>query len=138
KIGQHASVRFLGYGEQLYGASIAKILPTADVETQRYLVHLNVDLDPAALVPGLTGEVGIIVGERDNALRIPRRALFGNNVFVVSGNRVQVRQIKVGFTSLTMVEVLEGLEEGDLVIVERIDTFRDGDRVRTRFEPVRN
>jgi RND family efflux transporter MFP subunit len=132
--GQKASVRFLGYGGQLYGANVAKILPTADVETQRYIVHLNVDLDPVALVPGITGEVSIVVGERDNALVIPRRALFGNNVFVVNRNTVNIRQVKVGFTSLNVVEVLEGVEEGELVIVDRLDTFRDGDRVRTRFQ----
>jgi RND family efflux transporter MFP subunit len=134
KPGQKASVRFLGYGAQLYGASVAKILPTADVETQRYVVFLNVDLDPVALVPGITGEVSIVVGERENALVIPRRALFGNNVFVVSNNTVDVRQVKVGYTSLNYVEILDGLQEGDLVIVDRLDTFRSGDRVRTRFQ----
>ncbi len=132
--GQKASVRFLGYGAQLYGASVAKILPTADVETQRYIVYLNVDLDPVALVPGITGEVSIVVGERENALIIPRRALFGTNVFVVNRNTVSMREVKVGYTALNFVEVLEGLEEGDLVIVDRIDTFRDGDKVRTRFQ----
>jgi RND family efflux transporter MFP subunit len=132
--GQKASVRFLGYGGQLYGANVAKILPTADQETQRYIVYLNVDLDPVALVPGITGEVSIVVGERDNTLVIPRRALYGNNVFVVARNLVEIRQVTVGFTALNFVEILEGLEEGDLVIVDRLDSFRSGDRVRTRFE----
>jgi RND family efflux transporter MFP subunit len=132
RVGQHASVRFLGYGPQLYGASVIKRLPTADVETQRYIVHLNVDLDPAALVPGITGEVSILVGERENALVIPRRALFGTNVFVVQNNVVRMRQVRTGFTSMHVVEILEGLQEGDLVIIDRLDQFRDGDRVRPR------
>lgn len=131
RIGQPASVRFLGYGVQLYEATVTKILPTADPETQRYIVHLEVDLALEQLVPGLTGEVSIVVGARDHALNIPRRALFGNHVWAVRGGVVELREVKVGFTSLNHVEILDGLTDGDQVIVERLDTFREGDRVRT-------
>ena len=137
KPGQKASVRFLGYGAQLYGASVAKVLPVANPETQRYSVHLNVDLPVESLVPGITGEVSIVVAERENTLIMPRRALFGNHVYLVENGRVHLRPVKVGFTALNYVEVLEGVEEGDAVIVDQLDLFRDGDRVRTRVEEVR-
>jgi multidrug efflux pump subunit AcrA (membrane-fusion protein) len=42
-----------------------------------------------------------------------------------------LRTIKTGYLSNTFVEVLEGLKAGDLVIVDQLDKFRDGDRVRT-------
>lgn len=129
EVGQKASVRFLGYGAQLYGASVIKILPTADAQTQRYVIYLNVDLDPVMLVPGITGEVSIVVGEREDTLIIPRRALWGTNVYVVTNGVVEQRQVEVGFTSLNEVEVLSGVEEGEQVIVDLIDTFRDGDTV---------
>ncbi len=131
ELGQKASVRFLGYGDQTYDASVIKILPTADAQTQRYVVYLDVDIDPVMLVPGITGEVSIVVGERENALIIPRRGLVGSTVFAVKDGVVQRRQVKVGFTGLTQVEILSGLEEGDVVIVDRIDAYRDGDRVGT-------
>lgn len=134
KVGQHASVRFLGIGPQLYGASVTKILPTADAVTQRYTVHLNVDIDPARLAPGLTGEVTVVTGERDNTLIIPRRGLFGESVYVVSDGRVEQRKVELGFTSLYAVEVLSGLKEGDLVIVDQLERYRPGDRVRTQVE----
>src|SRR5581483_6302683 len=53
RLGQKASVRFLSYGNQLYNATVSKILPTADPETQRYEIFLNVDLPLEKLVPGL-------------------------------------------------------------------------------------
>src|SRR5580692_1507679 len=90
RIGQKASVRFLGYGNELYNASVSKILPTADPDTQRYEVFLKVDLPVERLMPGLTGEVSIVVGEHDNALIVPRRALFGNSLLVVKSGRVQL------------------------------------------------
>jgi RND family efflux transporter MFP subunit len=132
KVGQKASVRFLGYGNWLYDATVTKILPTADPETQRYIVHLDVKIEPEKLIPGITGEVLIIVGERPSEANIPRRALFNNNkVYAVENGRVKLRTIKTGYLSNTFVEVLEGLKAGDLVIVDQLDQFRDGDRVRT-------
>lgn len=130
-VGQSAAVRFLGYGDKLYEATVAQILPTADAETQRYVVYLRVAVDPVLLVPGITGEVSIVVGERENTLIIPRRALFGSNVYVVTGGVVELRQVRTGFTSLNAVEITEGLVEGELVIVDRIDIFRAGDRINT-------
>lgn len=133
KLGQKSSVRFLPYGMQLYDATITKILPTSDPETQRYIVHLDVKIDPEKLVPGITGEVSIIVGERKANANIPRRALFGNNLYVVKDGCVELRNVELGFTSLTTVEVLKGLEPGEEVIVDELDRFRQGDRVRTKL-----
>lgn len=132
EVGQKASVRFLGYGDTLYNARIAKILPTADAETQRYVIHLEVDLPLDKLVPGLTGEASIVIGQRDAGAIIPRRALRGNEVFVVSGGRVELRSVKLGYVALNQAEILEGLKEGELVIVEELDLFRPGMRVRTQ------
>jgi RND family efflux transporter MFP subunit len=133
KVDQKASVRFLGYGNQLYGASVIKKLPTADAETQRYIVHLNVDLPSEKLIPGLTGEVTIVIGEREAKAIVPRRALQGNEVFVVKDGRVELRKVKVGYVALNVAEVLEGLQEGDQVLVEQLDRFHDGDRVRAKL-----
>ncbi len=131
-IGQKATVRFLGYGAQLYGASVSKVLPTANAETQRYIVHLDVDLPVEKLVPGLTGEVNIVIGKRDAEAIIPRRALRGNEVFVVNDGRVELRKIQLGYVALNQVEVLQGLRAGEQVIVEDLDRFQAGDHVRAK------
>lgn len=131
KVGQNALVTFLPYGAWIYHAKVTKILPTADPQTQRYIVFLEVsDIAPDKLVPGITGEVTITVGERKAKALIPRRALFGNNVYLVKDGRVERQQVKTGYVSLTTVEVTEGLQPGDQVIVDQLDRFRDGDRVR--------
>lgn len=131
RVGQKATVRFLGLNDTLYGARVDKILPSADPLTQRYIVHLAVDVDTRLLIPGTTGEANIVLDARDNAVIIPRRAVFGKNVFVVKDGRVELRDVVLGFgqNSMNEVEVLEGVTEGELVIVEDIDLFREGDRV---------
>ena len=133
KIGQRATVRFLTYGADQYNAVITKLLPSADSATQRYTIFLDVNLpEGRTLVPGLTGEVSIVIAQRDNAVIIPRRALVGDYVYVVEGSRLNLRKIEKGYDSLNQVEILKGLSAGDLVVVEQQDRFRDGDRVRVQ------
>ncbi len=132
RLGQDAKVRLLSYpSEPAFNAKVSKILSVADETTQRYTVYVDVEIDPARLIHGSTGQVTITVGRRENALLVPRRALFNSdNVFVVKDGRVQTRQIKLGYLDLNRAEVMAELNEGDLVIVENIDQFRAGQRVR--------
>lgn len=135
RLGQKATVRFLGRESDTYQATIDKILPTADAATQRYLVYLKVDCPAEVLIPGLTGEVSVIIGERQAQALIPRRALFGDNLFVVRDGRAVLTKVELGYVSLNMVEVTKGLAPGDLVIVEELDRFRDGARVKPVLVP---
>ena len=76
KVGEVATVHFLPYGAWVYNGTVKKILPTADPETQRHLVDLNItDIEPEKLIPGITGEVTIVVGSHHAKAIIPRRAL---------------------------------------------------------------
>lgn len=131
-VGQSATVRFLSYGGRLFPARVLQVLPAADPQTQRYSVLLEVEMASELMVPGITGEVSIVLGERAEALVIPRRALQGREVFVVREGRVEARTVDRGFISLNQVEVLGGLDEGDQVVVEKLDRLRDGDRVRIK------
>lgn len=132
RIGQSATVRFLGYGSELFAAQVAKIFPTADAETQRYIVYLDVDIPTERLMPGLTGEVSIVVGKRAAQALVPRRALRGSELFVVKNGRVERRLVQIGYVALNQVEIIEGVEPDEEVIVENLDQFKAGDRVRTR------
>ena len=141
QVGQKASVRFLTYGESSYSASVVKRMPTADPATQRYIVHLRVDIAPEKLVPGITGEVSIDVGEHEKTLIVPRRAVFGHSLYAVRNGRVELRRVNLGYVSLNEVEILPdektgkpAVQEGEPVIVEQLDRFRPGDHVRIAVE----
>jgi len=132
KPGQKAVIIFLPYGEWRYNGVVKKILPTADPETQRHLIDLTVtDIEPEKLIPGITGEVTIETGRHTAKAIIPRRALLNENVYVVKDGRVELRPVKKGYVWLTGAEITDGLAPGDQVIVEDLQNFRDGDRVKT-------
>lgn len=133
KIGQKARLRLLTYGHQEFDATVSKLLPKAD-EAQRFTVFLDVAVEPERkaelLKPGSTGEVTITVAERPNQVMIQRRAIFDSDkVYVVNGGRVELRKVKVGFLALNVAEILEGVKEGEQVIVDNLYQFRDGQRV---------
>lgn len=131
-LGQRAQVRFLTFGDTQYPATISKVLPSADPTTQRYSVYLDVQLpEGREVMPGLTGEVGIIISERPNAVVVPRRALVGNYLYVVKGGKVDRREVTRGYDSLNYVEILAGVDAGEEVIVEQQDKFSAGQPVRT-------
>lgn len=133
KLGQMATVRFLTFGADQYNAVISKILPSADAATQRYTVFLDLALpEGRVLLPGLTGEVSVVIAERANAVIIPRRALLGEYVYVAAGGRLVRRKVAKGYESLYQVEVVSGLAEGEQVVVEQQDRFREGERVRVQ------
>lgn len=132
KLGQHASVRFLTFGDDQYPATISKVLPSADVTTQRYSVYLDVALPEGKVVmPGLTGEVIVTIADRANAVVIPPRALVGDFVYVVESGQVTLRKVQKGYAWANGVEILKGVEAGEAVIVEKQDKYGSGDRVRT-------
>jgi len=130
RVDQAARLRLLTYGSQNYDAKVSELLPTAD-DAQRFTVYLDVAVDPEQLKPGSTGEVTITLDQRPNQVMIPRRALFDSNkVLVVQNGRVQRREVEVGYVALNVVEIRKGIDVGEHVVLEALETFRDGQRVR--------
>ncbi|HEX2852228.1 MAG TPA: efflux RND transporter periplasmic adaptor subunit [Opitutaceae bacterium] len=138
QIGQRAVVRFVTYGDERFDGKVIRKLPAAELGTQRYIAHLDVKIDPAKLLPDLTGDVSIIIDERQSQTRIPRRALtlidkVVGYVLVVKDGRVERRKVKAGYTAENLAEILEGVSKGEQVIVDNLDQFKDGDQVRVEI-----
>jgi RND family efflux transporter MFP subunit len=130
KVGQLARIRLLTYGSQNFEGTVSELLPTAD-DAQRFTVYIDVKAEGDVLKPKSTGEVTITIDQRPDQMMILRRAVFDSNkVFVVKEGRVQRRVVEIGYVALNVVEVRKGLEVGDLVIVDRLEEFREGQRVR--------
>jgi HlyD family secretion protein len=79
-------------------------------------------------------EARIIVWETDQALKVPAGALFRRgdqwSAFVVSDGRAEQRPVKVGRSSGTEMQVLDGLKEGEQVILYPGGRIQGGQRVR--------
>lgn len=97
-------------------------------------VVCSVENEKLELLPNINVNVRIRVGQRTGALVVPRAAVRGEGadrfVYVVEGDRLRKRPIRLGVAGTAMYEVLEGLAEGDRVAVSSEVVLRDGMEVR--------
>jgi RND family efflux transporter MFP subunit len=127
--GMKAKIRLYAHQDKDLIGTLKEILPQA--ENQVYRVRFSLDNPPETLLPGMTGEMNVIIGEHENTLTIPSRAVRkGNLVYAVINGRVQVVTVKIGFHTLERTEILDGLSEGTSVILSNQDLYRPGVRVR--------
>jgi len=127
--GQPVTLRLASYPNRTFAGTVQRLEDVADSNSKTRNVFVMVDAPDSILVPGLTGEGYLVKDERDNAVLIPRRALIGNLVYVVDNGTVDVRRVQPGYMGLNQAEILEGIEEGDLIILENQNLFKPGDRV---------
>ena len=132
KPGMKAKVQLYAYRTKTFIARVSSVQPAADPTTQRYTVVLEMERPPDNLMVGMTGEMNIVTGAHENALLVPTRALLVDQALVVNGGIVHPRTVKVGFRTLDFAEALNGLEEGNQVIVADQDKFHPGEPVRQR------
>jgi RND family efflux transporter MFP subunit len=132
KVGLKAVLQMYAYRNRQFSAAVTSIVPAADPETQRYTVLLDLENPPENLLAGMTGEMNIITGQHANALLVPTRALLVDQAWQVKNSVVKKRTVKVGYRTLEFSEVLDGLKEGDRVVVSDQDKLRSGQFVRQR------
>ncbi|HZE13943.1 MAG TPA: efflux RND transporter periplasmic adaptor subunit [Chthoniobacterales bacterium] len=136
KLGMPAIVQVYAYRTRTFHAKVAAIQPAADIETQRYTIVLDLEDPPENLMAGMTGEMNIITGQHENALLIPTRALLVDQALVVKHGILQSRTVKIGYRTLDFSEALDGVSEGDRVVLSDQDKLRPGRPVRTRISKV--
>lgn len=127
--GQPASVVADAYPAQRFSARVARLAPLVDAQRGSVELKLAVPQPPAFLRDDLTVSVEIVTGEKPQALVVPSDALrAGPAVLVLADGRTVLKPVKLGLRSLTQVEVTEGLQPGDTVVLDaRVGT---GQRAR--------
>src|SRR6478736_2870592 len=107
------------------------------VEEQRVFVVVDITtpLDQRrSLGDNFRVEARVITWESPNALKVPTSGLFrqGNNwaAYVVRGGQAVLVPVKAGRVSGPEIQVVDGLQEGDEVILYPGDRIKDGQRVK--------
>ena len=105
-------------GREFRGA-VSVVNLTADPLSKKFEVEVAIDNPDGTLRPGTFGDLVFEVQSHENALVVPQIAILENSyVYVVAGGKAARRDVALGIQNTTMIEVLNGLVEGDSVIVE--------------------
>jgi len=109
------------------------------IEEQRVNVIIDFTDPPArweSLGHGYRVEAHIVVWQSEDALKVPVSALFRQEedwaVFVVAEARARLRRVAIGHRNSLAAEVLDGLAEGERVVLYPSDRISDGVAVAVR------
>lgn len=113
--------------------NVKLINPRIDAETGTVKVTVEVFDNSLRLQPGMFVKVQIAIGMKENILIIPRKAiLYKQNksyVFVLNRRQVSQREVLLGLLEEDHVEVTEGLNEGEVIVIVGVEGLKDGQRV---------
>jgi RND family efflux transporter MFP subunit len=119
--GQQVSVSIDAVGDRELKGRVVEIVPAADPASRSFLVKIELPSDPA-LRSGLFGRAQFTRGER-TALLIPSTAIVVRGqlqgIYVLDQNRIAgLRYLTLGKPSTHQVEVLAGLEVGEMLVLD--------------------
>lgn len=123
--------------------TITKIYPVAfskvsdlGIEQKRIRIEVSMQDGITALRPGYDMDLKIITDRKENILLIPDSAVFEINgedhVFVNQTGKAALRKIRKGISQRDQVEVLEGLQEGEEVILSPNDKIKEGIKIQPK------
>ncbi|HVX77941.1 MAG TPA: efflux RND transporter periplasmic adaptor subunit [Bradyrhizobium sp.] len=107
------------------------VSPEIDRASQLGHVRISLTNDPSLKV-GMFARASIDA-KSSCGVAIPRTAIDHLTVQVVKGNIIETRNVRIGLVSDTSTEILEGLNEGDIVVADAGSSLHDGDQVKTMF-----
>lgn len=133
KVGQPATITVAAYPGESFPAQVVAIAPSVDPRSRTVAVKIRPQ-PSSKLLDGMFAQVSIVADEQVQALRVPASAVVERDgkktVFVVQDGVARARPVKVGLSDGAMVEVIEGLAEGEEVIAQGGDVLADGQAVR--------
>ncbi len=137
--GQPCEIQLDAIPDTRFRGVVHAIVPTVDRSKATVLVKVRFLDNSPRILPQMSAKVAFLskaVGdnERKPLLAVNRSSLVGRNgqqaVFVVRGGRVQEVPLRGGRDFGEMVEVLEGVRQGDRVVLNPSKRLRDGSTVK--------
>ena len=123
KLGQNVDLEFSSSPGIKFKGSIDFINPVLDPGTRTLKVRTTINNSNGELKPGMIAEASLRVVFVGEPLVVPRTAIINTGkrkvVWVkLSDKRFEARKVETGFESEGYVEIKQGLEEGDSVVMD--------------------
>ncbi len=130
-IGQKITITSVAYPEKSFEGNVSFISPRLDPVSRTVLVKALIENEENLLRPGMFGNLQLIFRAREGVLTIPESAISFKrdqaSVFVRNPDgKAEIREVKLGLRTEGASEILSGLLEGEIVVVEGFQKMGPG------------
>jgi HlyD family secretion protein len=133
KTGAPVDLKVDAYPDRTFKGTLTRISPAVNSSTRAFPFEARVPNSDALLKPGTFARVHIETAQEDKVVSVPYAAMqyrYGvNRVFVVEGDKLAVRELKVGDRLGDRIEVVSGVKAGERIAVTDIEKLVDGMKV---------
>jgi membrane fusion protein, multidrug efflux system len=134
KVGTHAYIELQEMPGQKFVGTIARTADAIDPATRTLLVEVDIPNNDGKLLPGAYAQVHIHSVTAAQKITVPVNAMLfrqeGAQVAVVGSDQiVHLRPISIGRDFGTSLEVLEGIQPDEQIIINPSDSLQDGQKV---------
>jgi multidrug efflux pump subunit AcrA (membrane-fusion protein) len=135
-LGQNAAIIVDAYAEKFKGV-VTKISPVLDTDTRSAPAEITVDNKGHLLKSGMFARVSLIIDESKAVPIVLKESIMGKApdayVYVIENNKAILRNVKLGIRQDGYFEVIDGIKEGDAVVVMGQQRLKDGIDVKMEY-----
>ena len=134
KLGQEANVIINSAGEKEIKGTLTSLAPVANAQTNLYPIKVTIDAPENTVRPGMFAKVEIPTQTKENVLAVNSEAVILKNgeyiVFVVEEDRAVAKKVVSGLDTGNEVEIKEGLQAQEQVIIKGQTLVEQGSKVK--------
>jgi RND family efflux transporter MFP subunit len=136
RTGQTMTLAVDAFPGRTFTGRVVRIGPSLDEKTRALTVEAEVANPNNLLRPGMFAKSQLITEKSARAVMVPQRAVLNvaglNKVFVIEQGQASERIVKTGATDGELIEITEGVKDGDLVATSNLDKLQQGTIVRSQ------
>ena len=122
RTGSKAKVTMSAYPGQIFEGTITYVYPTLKPETRTVPVRLEIANTRQLLKPAMFAQIELFVGGKGKVLTVPNSAVIDSGtrrivLVQLAEGRFEPREVKLGGRTDNYVEVMDGVKEGEQVVV---------------------
>lgn len=131
-VGQEVEINIPSASEKVFNGKIDFVSPVMD-NTKSYPVKIVLDNSKGELRAGMYAKIAMTTDVHQDVIKVPRKAVITRNgeskVFVVEEDKAIMKKVNIGLNNGSDVEITDGLNVGEVLIVNGNEDLVDGDLV---------
>ena len=137
-IGQQVEGRVKTLNRGFFGR-VTRFAEKVSLATRTMDTEVDVPNPSLILIPGMYAEVNLTLDSRAHVVVVPVPAIdvgsdesSGQVVVVTPENHIEIRKVKLGLQTATKVEILSGIQDGDMVVIGNRAGLQSGQQVQPK------